>query len=200
MASASDDFNRADNASVGANWTQDSGTWGINTNRAVQTNTTNNARKCRYTATAPATNDNYSEVIARAPTGAAQGAGAFVRGANSATVTMYTISIYGGDFCYLSEWTAGVEAVIDTGSAITAGTDYTLRLTASGTSLTGTLDSVTDVTGTDGTLTNGGWGMMSYDGLASGITQSWDSWNAADLTSGAVPHRRRPYRFFTWRG
>lgn len=186
MASASDNFDRADNTSLGANWAEDAGDYQISSNRAVQRTTSNGYYKARYTATAPATGDYYSQSVVRSPTGAGQGTGVAVRMVNSATVTYYGYVYFGGDAAYLVEITGGVESILDTGDAVTGGTDYTAKLEANGSALTGTRNGSADVSATDSTLTGGGWGLAAFAGVGSGITQSWDDWTAADLAAPAT--------------
>lgn len=199
MASASDTFNRADGA-IGGNWGNSNGSWNVASNVAVQRTTTSAYYKTLYTATAPATNDYYSEVVVVSPTGAAQGCGPCVRGTNSATVTYYGYAFFGGDAAYLIEITAGGETILDTGAAVTAATSYTARLEANGTALTGTRNGGADVSATDASLATGGWGMMAFAGIASGTTMSYNDWAAADLAV-AVPSNvyRRPGGYALYR-
>lgn len=184
MATAGDDFNRADGA-IGANWTGDSGSWNVASNLAVQRTTPAVYYKARYTATAPATNDYYSEAIVVSPSGATHGTGTCVR-AQSGANTYYGYVFFGGDNSYLVEITAGVETILDTGDPVTAATNYTARLEANGTALTGTRGGAADVSATDATLTTGGWGLAAFAGQGSGVTQAWNDWIAADLAAPAV--------------
>lgn len=181
MASASDNFDRADGA-IGANWAEDTGNWDIASNVCVQRTTASAFYKARYTATAPATNDYYSEAVVVSPTGSSQGTGVAVR-MSAAANTCYGYYYYGGDNAYLSEITAGVETILDTGGAVTAATSYTARLEANGTALTGTRNGGADVSATDATLATGGWGLAAFSGVAAGVTMSWNNWAAADLAT-----------------
>lgn len=191
MASASDNFDRADGA-IGANWTANNGSWNIASNLCVQRTVSGTHFLCRYTATTPATNDFYSEAVVVSPTGGSIGSGVCVRAGTGATATDYRYVYYGGDFSYLSRTSGGVETVIDTGSAVTAATNYTARLTATGSTLDGTRGGAADVSATDATLTSGGWGLASYTGEASGTAQSWNNWSAAD--SGAAAASQSVFR------
>lgn len=185
MASASDNFDRANNASLGANWTEDSGDWQINSNFAIQVTASGAYRKARYTATPPDTNDHYSEAIVRTSSSAI-GAGTIVRGAASATVTYYSYIIFGGDAGYLAEITAGGETILDTGAATSTNTDYTIRTIANGTTISGTRGGVEDVSATDGSLTSGQWGLSSFGGENATATR-WNDWVAADLAAPPAP-------------
>lgn len=183
MATANDDFNRA-NGAIGANWTQDSGSWVVRTNRAGQDTTGGTQRKARYTATPPATADHYSQATLRATS--TTGAGVMVRATVGAAVTGYENIAYGDDAIYLTEVTTGTEVLLDTGSAYTAGVDVLLRCTGNGTSITGDVNGVADTSATDASLTALGWGLGSFGGIASGITLSWEDWSAADLGGAAT--------------
>lgn len=195
MASASDSFDRADGA-IGANWGNSNGSWVVRSNSVAQATVSAAYFKTLYTATAPATNDHYSEAVCRAATGATESVGPCVRAATSTTATFYGYIPFGGDFSYIVEITAGAETILATGSAVTAATDYTLRLTASGTSLTGTRNGGADISTTDASLTSGGWGLCAYNGTASGTATSAASWNGADTTNAAslppLPARMPP--------
>lgn len=183
MASASDDFNRADSTNLGANWTEDSGDWEITSNTLRQ-QTSAGYMKVRYTGTAPATNDHESEVDGRSDD-AYVGFGAFVRGAASSTVTYYAFLGFGGDAFYLVEITAGAENILDTGSACASATTYNARVRAEGTAITGYRNDVSDASATDASLTSGGWGAMTYDILDA--ANRWiDNWAGADVGAAAA--------------
>lgn len=185
MASASDNFDRADSTTLGANWTEDSGDWQIASNAAVQDTTGGSYRKARYTATAPDTADHYSEALCRTPD-ANRGAGTCVRAAASSAVTYYGFVLFGGDAGYLVEITAGGETILDTGSAVTANTDYTVRSIANGTTITGNRNGVEDVSATDASLASGGWGLAAFGG-SSDNAMRWDNWAASDLAAPPAP-------------
>lgn len=182
MATASDDFNRA-NGAIGANWAEDNGDWNIVTNRAAQQTAGAAYYKTRYTATPPDTNNYYSECVARSDNSAIA-VGPAVRCATSATATFYGYPNFGGDRMYLVEITAGGETLLATGGTTVSGTNYTQRLEANGSALTGTRNGGADVSATDSSLTTGGWGLMAYGGISAGVDA--DSWNAADLAAAAT--------------
>lgn len=178
MASYTDDFNRA---SLGANWTQDSGTWSIDSSiRLWQTNAATSYYKLRWAGGAMDSTNYYSEVQGVSST-SSRGFGAFVRGAASSTVTYYTLVGFGGDSFYLVEVTAGVETILASGGTCTANVTYTLRLTADGSNLTGNYGAGSLNT-TDGTLTSGDIGCMAFDNLDTAV--NWiDNWAGADLAA-----------------
>lgn len=182
MASASDNFDRADGA-IGADWTAVNGSWNIASNLCVQRTVAGAYYNVWYDATVPATNDFYSEAIVVTPTSLIA-SGPAVRMA-AAAVTSYNYIFFGGDFSYLTETAAGAETILDTGDAAVAATNYTARLQANGTALTGTRSGAADVSATDATLASGNWGLVAYGGIAAGTTQSWNTWIAADLAAPA---------------
>jgi hypothetical protein len=189
VASASDNFDRADGG-IGANWTQDSGAWVVRTNRAGQDTSGGSYRKARYTATAPATANHYSEAVVRATSTTA--AGAIVRATVGAAVTYYTQMGFGDDAFYLLEITAGAETILDTGSAMSAGVDYTVRCTAEGTAISGTVGGAADTSATDATLTALGWGLGTFGGSSTGIQLSMNDWAAADTAAATSDALFRP--------
>ena len=127
MATRTDTFDRANSSNLGADWAEDSGDWTITSNNVLNGTTGNTYRKLRWVGAAMDSANYYVEVVARSGS-SGTGIGPAVRLAASSTVTYYGYVIFGGDSAYLVEITAGGEAVLDTGSAITASTNYTLRL------------------------------------------------------------------------
>lgn len=188
MASYSDDFNRANSTTMGGSWVEDSGDFQILSNGVMQDTSGGAYRKCRWNA-AFDTGDYYAQadVTIRDTTG--NGFGVFIRGASSSTVTMYGYVFFQGDVSYILEITAGVDASLATGGSVgNAGTGYTAaRLAGSGTGLTGTRNSVADISTSDGTLTAGHAGLVTYGISASAVC--FDNYAAAD--TGAVATRIR---------
>lgn len=184
MATASDDFNRA-NGAIGANWTQDTGTWTVDTNTVRQTTASSSYFKARYTATPPTTNDFEAEVDGRSDDGSI-GFGVGVRFANSSAVSGYVIIGFGGDSCYLVRLDAGAENILDTGSGITSSTTFNLRGRANGSTIEGYRNDVLDVNVTDSTYSSGGWGMITYGSL-NGANSWMDNFLGADLGAAPAP-------------
>ena len=183
MATRTDTFDRANSSNLGADWAEDSGDWAIVSNN-VRCNTTAGAyRKLRWVGAA-LDSANYSvEVVARSGN-ISNGIGPAVRLAASSAVTYYGYVIFGGDAAYLVEITAGGEAILDTGSAITASTNYTLRLEVDGSTIRGYLNGVLDVSATDTSLASGPPGIMAYGG--SDANTYVTTWTASDLAAAAA--------------
>jgi len=183
MATRTDSFDRANSTSLGSDWTEDYGDWAIVSNN-VRCNTTAGAyRKLRWVGTA-LDSANYSvEVIARSG-GSAVGVGPAVRLAASSTVTYYAYMVFGGDTTWLVEITAGGENVLDLGSAVSANTNYTLRLEVDGSTLRGYLNGVLDVEATDASLAAGGPGIAAYGGNDANTYVT--TWTASDLSAAAA--------------
>ena len=183
MATRSDTFDRANSTSLGADWTEDSGDWEIVSNNVSQATTGNSYRKLRWTGAAMDSSDYSVEVIARS-SASNYGIGPAARCAGSSAVTYYAYLMFGGDAAYLGEITAGGENILDTGSAITANTNYTLRLEVEGSAIRGYLNGVLDVSATDASLSSGAPGIAAYGG---GTSVAYiTTWTASDLAAAAA--------------
>lgn len=183
MATRTDSFDRANSSNLGADWAEDSGAWSITSNNVANGTSGNTYRKLRWVGAAM-DSANYSvEVVARSGD-SSNGIGPAVRLAASSAVTYYGYVIFGGDAAYLVEITAGGETILDTGSAITASTDYTLRLEVDGSTIRGYLNGVLDVSATDASLASGPPGIMAYGG---GNANTYvTTWTASDLAAAAA--------------
>lgn len=179
MATASDDFNRADGG-VGANWTALAGTFTIVSNTARQTATNEQYYATRYTATAPATNDHEAEIDCQS-NNSTIGWGPGVR-LQAGAVSGYLFVGFGGDSLYLVRVDATVENILDTGSAFTSSTTFNVRVRANGSAIEGFRNDVSDATATDSTYSSGGWGMSSFD-AANSANRFADNFLAADLAA-----------------
>lgn len=183
MATRTDTFDRANSSNLGADWAEDSGDWSITSNNVANGTSGNTYRKLRWVGAAM-DSANYSvEVVARSGN-ISNGIGPAVRMAASSTVTYYGYIIFGGDAAYLVEITAGGEAILDTGSAITASTNYTLRLEVDGSTIRGYLNGVLDVSATDTSLASGPPGIMAYGD--SDANTYVTTWTASDLAAAAA--------------
>ena len=183
MATRTDTFDRANSSNLGADWAEDSGDWSITSNNVANGTSGNTYRKLRWVGAAM-DSANYSvEVVARSG-GSSNGIGPAVRLAASSAVTYYGYVIFGGDAAYLVETTAGGETILDTGSAITASTDYTLRLEVDGSTIRGYLNGVLDVSATDTSLASGPPGIMAYGGNNANTYVT--TWTASDLAAAAA--------------
>jgi len=183
-ASISDDFNRADSTSLGANWTEDSGDWAITSNTLRQTSSGNVYRKCRHNTALDSA--NYDVEVDGRSGGSAIGVGPFGRGAASAAVTYYGFISFEGDANYIVEITAGSEAILATGTAPPAASTN-FRLRCDGSTLTGFENDISDATVVDATLTSGAVGVASYAN-PNGAGAFADNFAAADLAGGPVTY------------
>ena len=183
MTSIADTFDRADNTNLGADWAEDSGNWAIVSNNVRNNTTGNSYRKLRWTGTALAS-ANYS-VSGTYRSGASSiGIGPAARCVVSATVSYYALIIFGGDVAYLVYINAGAETVLDTGSAITASTNYELRIEVDGTTIRGYVNGVLDMEATNSALSSGSPGVAGYGG--NNANTYCATWAAEDLAAAAA--------------
>ena len=189
MATYTDDFNRA---TLGSNWAAiNGGTWSIASSvRAQQTQATGTYRAARYVSAMDGADVDVSAVVNIANSGI--GGGLLVRMPGSGTATAdldgYAIIGFSGDTFYLLRFDSGNDAGVGYGNAwgtCSAGTNYTLRITVQGTTVTGYVDGVQRFQFTDTTYT-GGSGQRSVAMLSYGSTPSWDNFSAADIVSGVT--------------
>lgn len=183
MASFTEPFTRADGA-IGANWSQNTGTWTVASNTGRQTASGSQYYLARYTATAPASANYEIEANVRiSSVSGARGVGVAARVTTGSVA--YILAIF--ETVYLIRViTATSEAVLDSGGTVAANTTYNLRLVVNGTTLTGYLDDVEVVSATDSNITDAGhWGLVSY-GQVSGTNDYYDDVAGADL-AGSSP-------------
>ena len=187
MATYTDDFNRA---SLGANWAAiNGGTWSIASSvRAQQTQATGTYRAARYASAMDGADVDVSAVINIANSGI--GAGLLVRmpgsGTAAADIDGYAIIGFSGDAFYIIRIDSSDDSGVGYGyvwGSCSAGTNYTLRITVEGTTVTGYVDGVQRFQFTDSTYA-GGSGNRSVALLSYGSTPSWDNFSAADISSG----------------
>ena len=183
MATRTDTFDRADSSSLGSDWTEDSGDWAIASNN-IRCNTSSGAyRKLRWAGAAMDSNDYYVEMPARSGSDAI-GIGPAARLAASSTVSYYTYLIFGGDSSYLIYVNGGAETILDTGSAISSSTNYTLRIEVDGSTIRCYLNGTLDCEATHSVLTSGPPGIAAYGG---GNTNTYvTTWTASDLAAAAA--------------
>lgn len=180
----SDDFNRANTSSLGGSWVEDAGNFAIVSNGVRQETAGSSYRKLRYGA-AMDTDNYYSQ--ADVTIRASQNPGVFVRGVASSTVTYYGYIFFISDFSYGVEITGGAETLSATGGSTGgSGTSYpAVRLTANGSTLTGTRNGVADLSWSDATLASGQAGIAIYGGNSSEAA-CVDNWSAVDLSTSVV--------------
>jgi hypothetical protein len=181
MATRTDSFDRTNSSSIGSDWAEDVGDVAIVSNNLTRSSGTNYA-KTRWVGAAMDSSNYSVEVVARSAN-SSEAVGPAGRLAASSTNTYYAYIIFGGDAAYLVEITAGGETILDTGSAITANTNYTLRLEVEGSTIRGYLNGVLDVSATDTSLSSGPPGIAWY-GSGSGTYVT--TWTASDLASGTT--------------
>lgn len=184
QVAVSDDFNRANSTNLGSNWTEDSGDWEISSNQLLQGTAGGSYRKVRWVGTGLASANHYSE--ADIITGStALGMGVSTRLTASSTNTYYGYIFFAGDASYLVEITAGVEGILDTGSAVSNSTTYSnCRLTSNGSAHSANRNGgAEDVGATDATLSTSSVGCCAWGGNGA---DRLDNWDAADLAAAAT--------------
>ena len=186
MASYSDDFNRA---SLGANWAAvNGGTWDINASvRARQDQATGTYRALRYVSALDGADVDVT-VVCRV-SAAYIGAGVLVRmpgsGTAAADIDGYAIIGFGTDAIYLLRFDSSDDGGVGYSyaySGMSLNTDYTLRITVQGSTVTGYVNGTQRFQFTDTTYA-GGVGQRSVALLSYGRTPEWDSFAAADIVS-----------------
>lgn len=200
MALVSDDFNRANNASLGANWTQDrltTATMGVASNQAAMTGGSDFVMDWwAGWAGAGGTDNQYSELMLPLLQSTVD-AGPVVRASGnpvSGTGKAYLFVLNDNDAIHSmgdATWSIAIYKVINNvftqlGSSVTNVTisaNDTTRLEVNGTALVGKINGVTIIGGspaiTDSAVTTGAPGMY----IASGATTVWDNF-AADNNTG----------------
>lgn len=184
---ATDNFNRADQAGLSANWTTVTGvnTFNVVSNRA---STGFDPTANRYSgATWP--NDQYSQlaIVTPLPLGGGEGVGPAGRIATAAT-TMY-IAIFNTADSEMYSVVGGSYTQIGSGSTIpTLGQIAYLSMV--GTTITYKLDGTTQASVTDSTIASGQAGAF---GAASTNNAIFDDWEGGDFGGGgaATPSNRR---------
>lgn len=182
MTARSDTFDRADSTSLGSDWAEDSGNWAIVSNNVSNGTTGNVYRKLRWVGAALDSND-YSVAGTYRSGSSSLGIGPAARCVASATVSYYALIIFGGDAAYLVYINAGAETVLDSGSAITASTNYELRIEVEGTTIRGYVNGVLDLEATHSALSSGSPGIAGYGG--NNANTYCATWAAEDLGGGA---------------
>lgn len=183
MSDASDDFNRADNTTLGSNWiTDELGGWSIVSNTAQDTNSAEADSIVAWNATFA--NDHFSQatiVLKKAPAVNVRVSSADVR----ATRSTYFAQA-GSINCYIEKIVSGSATLLYNGPNFTvvsvgdvfrcevAGT--TLRMFKNGTQI--------GVDTTDASLTSGAPGMMGNN--FAGVFDAFDDWSGGPLASISV--------------
>jgi hypothetical protein len=191
----SDDFNRANNASLGVNWTQDRKTTaaiGVTSNQAAMTGGSDFAMDWWANwSGAGGTDDQYSELTLPFLQASGNDTGPIVRASGnpvSGTGKAYLFVLNDNDAAHSmgdTTWSVALYKVIDDaftqiGSSVTNVTisaNDTIRLEVNGTNLTGKINGATIITGSDSAVTTGAPGMY----ISSGSATVWDNFAAGSL-------------------
>lgn len=200
----SDNFTRADAATLGANWTGNyfSGTpsadLAIVSNRASSPATATDAADYYSGAGWTGGNDQYAEVTVQTkPT--ASDCGPTVRGSTSVQ-SFYTCDINNGDTVALgSTMTVEVYAVVATVFTLVGSTvnmvvsaGDVIRVEAQGTTIRGLVNGVQKVSGTNSSLSSGKVGIQCWQGVS-----NFSLFAAGDFSVGTqfVPSITRPFPY-----
>lgn len=199
---ASDNFTRADNASLGTNWTAvptETG-FSIASNKAVPFDRL--VDSCQYYNAITWPNDQYSEITVAtisSPGVDNTGIGCLVRASSSADT--YYRAWAGGSAgnLYLRKRIAGAGTNLAS-FALSVTTGDKIRLIASGTTISVQVNGVQKISVTDASIASGNSGIhySSTDTLADSISL----WTGGDLLSGipppitSIPPKRRTYVFY----
>lgn len=187
---ATDNFNRADATTLGANWSQQHPGYngagpdrlGIQTNQ-VDVNLGADSEAEWYNAiTWP--DDQYSSLVIQSIASGLCYALARAIG-DTTTATFYDaghdVVDYGDDFLHLQKWVSGTNTALANGTTNIVNGD-TLRVEAQGTTIRGLLNGVTDLSVTDTAITSGKAGIMGYATAANTI--KLDTWEGGDFAAG----------------
>ena len=190
MATASDDFNRADNTSLGSNWSQHGG--GANTdlrivnNRVVVGVDLNSDADAIYIGPAldGISADQFSEATVTNPgagAGGEQGIGLCVRSNNAdfSSRTQYRF-IVDETSCTIGKFLNTVHSVLTTDTVSFTNGDV-MRLEVNGTHITGYKNGVVVLEADDDTIASGLPG-ISYSSIEWGVP-SLDDWSGGDLVA-----------------
>lgn len=178
MATAADDFNRADGP-LGANWTAQSGDWAVAANVAAQTLTVGAYLVTRFTGTPPDT-VNHSVTAQVRNDATTAGVGVVVR-ASGANETYYALVGFGDVPWYIFRMVAGVETALTTFGYMATNTTYAVELEVDGTTIRARIDGGAWTSVTDTAIASGGWGILAY---GSTTANRWiDGFSAADVVA-----------------
>lgn len=185
---ASDNFNRADNTTLGANWTDLESEWGISSNQAYQANSTVNAVAIALWASSSNTfsANQFSQVTCNfSGTTFSTSCGVTLRftGASFATQTGYICSTDGTtSTIYRQDAGPTYNSVNSAPQAIASGD--VIRCDISGSAITFARNGTTVVTGTDSTYGSGQPGIETYGPTLNVFF--FDDWSAGPISAGAA--------------
>lgn len=187
---ATDDFNRADSSSLGANWAVaqgDGAGFAIASNACVIESSSGNYRGSYYSAVS-APNDQYSQALITQLSNVAQGV--TVRMITSGGVRNYYAAGFNanefGGGSRIWKCVAGVFTSLATGStSLAAGQTWYLEI--QGTNLVFKINGATECTASDASLSSGQFGLMGAHSGAANYSV-FDDWAGGDFAAaGGLP-------------
>lgn len=188
-------FNKADSDVLGPDltWTELAGDIDVVSNRA-QSVTVNSAVFARADSDL-SSDDHYAQAVMGASADSDAYGGVFCRAPGTATQTWYTNdSAWGENLSRLVKKVAGADTTLGSvPRTFTAGTTYTLKVQADGSTVAIYVNDVEDVSVTDTAITgNLRGGLNGYKGGSGHLT--WDSFEAADLAAVFDPANGFPWQ------
>lgn len=194
MTTVSDDFNRANSSDLGANWSEDTGGWAINSNTLIKDDEGSPDRyKLRWVGTALSSSNYYVEAdIHLDDQGSAEGpapAGRMANGTGDSNTDCYCYEFIDGNNSYINRLDDSARTILATGGSVSTFTTYpNCRLEMNGSNLTGTRNGAADVSTTDATYASGGVGITWAEFGIPGTVFWMDNWEAGDLAAAAHAH------------
>lgn len=173
---ASDDFNRADSGTLGANWTVQSG---ANDLRIVSNQADADADPCQdYYNAVTWPNNHYSQVTVKTPigVGGGKGFGPSIRLSSIANTGYHSLGNDAGTDLYLA--VAGVYTLLGHSGTVVVNNDV-LYLEGNGTAVVLKLNTVTKISVVDATIAAGNAGLI---GAISSGEPKGDNWSGGSLT------------------
>lgn len=178
-----DDFNRADSDSLGADWTEVAGNWQIVSNKLREDANQSGDNRVRNENDL-ASDDHYAEAVVSSITSNKR-RGVACRFASAAQSFYSFNSRPAAGARELQKWVNGVETTLATDST-TEAVPFTIRLEVDGSSLDGKIGGVSVVTDTDTDITgNTRCGIVTQNGSTGNEDEAsfFDDFEAGDLTS-----------------
>ncbi|WP_189332169.1 pectate lyase family protein [Actinoplanes ianthinogenes] len=173
-AGFSDDFGDGDTAG----WSKSGGTWSVTDGELRQSKS--GATLAREFAGSTDWTD-YTVQAKVDPLAVATGGYAGIVARATSSTSFYRLALTGGNKVRLESVKSGTATVLSEAAVtVTAGASYTLGLTVSGTTLSGSVNGATIVTGTASTSGRGRIGLLTYD-----ATAAFD--DVVVTTSGTAP-------------
>ena len=174
---ATDNFNRANAANLGANWTAQAGNMQVTSNEIGANGASSSTENGVYWNADTFGDDQYSQVIAASVESYA-GAGAACRIATNTDDSWY--GFYSDtSYLYFFKMVSGTWTSIDSDST-PASTSDVIKIDAEGTTITGYRNGSSQATNTDSALASGAAGVTSW---GDGVGTTVDDWEGGNLGS-----------------